>query len=254
MGDILNCRDTSNASVQNTSNASKNQNEFSNTDAHGEINHADTRGASLRGLPQRKSPRAKWHDYAGAEYFITICTKNRKLLFGEIKNGAIQLTEIGKCLKKQIEITEQLRDGDVLIPLYCIMPNHVHLIVILQSTRRDASNASVQNASNASDNQNEFSNTDAHGEINHADARGASLQRFGPQSDNLGAVVRGIKSAVTKYANENGMDFAWQSRYYDHIVRNQHDMNRIAEYIENNPAKWELDCFYQKNKCLVRLS
>ncbi len=236
------CRDASNASVQDTSNMPDNQNELSNEDA---------RGASLQ-LPQRKSPRAKWHDYAGAEYFITICTKNRKLLFGEIKNGAIQLTEIGECLKRQIEITEQLRKGDVLIPLYCIMPNHVHLIVIWQSTRRDASNASAQNALNVSDNQNELSNADARGEINHADARGedargASLQRFGPQSDNLGAVVRGIKSAVTKYANENGIDFAWQSRYYDHIVRNQHDMNRIAEYIENNPAKWELDCFYQKS-------
>ena len=241
------CRDASNASDQNESNASESQFAMEYADARGEINHADARGASLRGLPQRKSPRAKWHDYAGAEYFITICTKNRKLLFGEIKNGAIQLTEIGECLKRQIEMTEQLRKGDVLIPLYCIMPNHVHLIVILQSTRRDASNASDQNASNASENQNEFSNADARGEINYADARGASLQRFGPQSDNLGAVVRGIKSAVTKYANENGIDFAWQSRYYDHIVRNQHDMNRIAEYIENNPAKWELDCFYQKS-------
>lgn len=239
---------------RDASNASENQNGFSNTGTCGEINQADARGASLQ-LPQRKSPRAKWHDYAGAEYFITICTKNRKLLFGEIKNGAIQLTEIGECLKKQIEITEQLRKGDVLIPMYCIMPNHVHLIVILQPTRRDASNASdmsdnaippcrdasnasVQNTSIMSENQNGFSNEDA---------RGASLQRFGPQSDNLGAVVRGIKSAVTKYANENDIDFAWQSRYYDHIVRNQHDMNRIAEYIENNPAKWELDCFYQKN-------
>lgn len=242
------CRDASNASVQNVSNVFENQIATEFADARGEINHADARGASLQQrLPQRKSPRAKWHDYAGAEYFITICTKNRKLLFGEIKNGAIQLTEIGECLKRQIEITEQLRKGDVLIPLYCIMPNHVHLIVILQSTRRDASNASAQNTSNASDNQNEFSNADVQGEINYADARGASLQMFGPQSYNLGAVVRGIKSSVTKYANENGIDFAWQSRYYDHIVRNQHDMNRIAEYIENNPAKWELDCFYKKS-------
>ena len=84
--------------------------------------------------------------------------------------------------------------------------------------------------------------TDARGET---DARGASL-RFGPQSGNLPSVVRGIKSAVTKYAIEHDIPFAWQSRYHDHIIRNQLEMNRIADYIENNPLRWELDRFYKK--------
>ena len=78
-----------------------------------------------------------------------------------------------------------------------------------------------------------------------ADARGAFL-RFGPQSGNLPSVVRGIKSAVTKYAIEHDIPFAWQSRYHDHIIRNQLEMNRIADYIENNPLRWELDRFYKK--------
>ena len=78
-----------------------------------------------------------------------------------------------------------------------------------------------------------------------ADARGTFL-RFGPQSGNLASVVRGIKSAVTKYANEHNIPFAWQSRFHDHIIRNQLEMNRIARYIQNNPMKWELDRFYKK--------
>ena len=61
----------------------------------------------------------------------------------------------------------------------------------------------------------------------------------------LGAVVRGLKARVTKFANENNILFAWQTRFFDHIVRNQNEMNGIAEYIENNVAKWELDKFYK---------
>ena len=61
----------------------------------------------------------------------------------------------------------------------------------------------------------------------------------------LGGTVEGDgNAAVTRFARENGIPFGWQSRYHDRIVRSQNEMNRIAEYIEQNPAKWELDCFY----------
>ena len=164
-------------------------------------------------FPQRKSPRAHWHDYTGADYFVTFCTKNRELYFGDVVNGIMELSEIGRWTVMQIEQTESIRHNEVEIPLFVVMPNHVHLIVVCAND-------------------------------NLADARGASL-RFGPQSGNLPSVVRGIKSAVTKYAIEHDIPFAWQSRYHDHIIRNQLEMNRIAEYIENNPMRWELDKFYK---------
>ena len=186
-------------------------------------------------LPNRHTPRAKWHKYNGAEYFVTICTNGREHYFGEVCDGQTQLTAVGECLKREIENTKTIRGDYVEIPLYVIMPNHVHLIVIIHGqrrtdVRRDALNASAHTT-----------NTDARG---LADARSASLQQFGPQSENLGAVIRGIKSAVTRFARENNIPFAWQSRYHDHIVRSQNEMNRIAEYIEQNPARWESDCFY----------
>ncbi len=60
----------------------------------------------------------------------------------------------------------------------------------------------------------------------------------------LSVVIGGIKSAITKFAHENdNVDFAWQVRFHDHIIRNQEEMNRIADYIENNPATWNTDCF-----------
>ena len=182
-------------------------------------------------LPQRKSPRARWHDYTGADYFVTFCTKKRELYFGDVIDGQMVLSEIGRWAVTQIEQTAIIRQNDVEIPMFVVMPNHVHLIVVYNQvvTCRDALNASADNG---------YNNVSA-------DARGASL-RFGPQSGNLPSVVRGIKSAVTKYAIEHDIPFAWQSRYHDHIIRNQLEMNRIADYIENNPMCWELDRFYKK--------
>ncbi|MCR5645798.1 MAG: hypothetical protein K6F96_05360 [Bacteroidales bacterium] len=198
-------------------------------------------------LPQRKSPRARWHDYSGADYFVTFCTKNRELYFGDVVDGQMALSEIGQWAVTQIEQTAIIRQDDVEIPMYVVMPNHIHLIVVFNRVvlRRDASNASEINVyatMNSVDISDACGETDARGA---ADARGASL-RFGPQSGNLPSVVRGIKSAVTKYAIEHDIPFAWQSRYHDHIVRNQLEMNRIADYIESNPMRWELDRFYKK--------
>ena len=65
-----------------------------------------------------------------------------------------------------------------------------------------------------------------------------------PKQGSLAAVIRGLKSAVTKYANENTLYFSWQSRFHDHIVRDTSEMNRIADYIENNVANWKDDEFY----------
>lgn len=63
---------------------------------------------------------------------------------------------------------------------------------------------------------------------------------FGPQSRNLASVVRGLKVGVTKYARRHGIPFAWQPRYFEHIVRNQKDLNRITLYIERNVTVWAM--------------
>ncbi len=114
----------------------------------------------------------------------------------------MQLTVVGEWLKMQIENTETIRGGDVSIPLYVIMPNHVHLIVYIRdSICRDALNASVRNTLNVSV-KNALNASVNNQTNNNEDARSASLQRFGPQSKNLGSIIRGIKSSVTKFARQ----------------------------------------------------
>ena len=81
-------------------------------------------------LPQRKSPRAPWHDYNGGRYFVTFCTKNHDLYFGDVIDGRMELSEIGEWAVKQIEQTAIIRQNDVEIPMFVVMPNHIHLIVV----------------------------------------------------------------------------------------------------------------------------
>jgi len=69
--------------------------------------------------------------------------------------------------------------------------------------------------------------------------------KFGPQSKNLASIVRGFKSGVTINARKINTGFGWQSRFYDHIIRNDESFQRIANYIVNNPAKWNDDKFFE---------
>ncbi len=60
-------------------------------------------------------------------------------------------------------------------------------------------------------------------------------------SKTLGTAIRGIKARISHSAHQNNIPFVWQARYYDHIIRNQDELNRIAEYINNNVGQWDLD-------------
>ena len=169
------------------------------------------------------SARAPWHDYNGGAYFITICTQNHEHFFGEIENGEMHLSAVGRHADECIgRITEHHPYAQ--IPLYVVMPNHIHLIVII-----DGDGSGVETVHAPSLRQG----TD--------DGKNQVMQKISHQKNKLSITIGNFKSAVTRYANQNGMPFAWQTRFHDRIVRDQNEMNRIAEYIENNVAKWDLD-------------
>ena len=93
----------------------------------------------FKGTYRIPSARAQWHNYEGGEYFVTICTQNREHFFGEIVNGEMRLSEVGKCLMEQIEKTSQMRpDMNIDIPLFVIMPNHVHLVIFIGNNEYNA--------------------------------------------------------------------------------------------------------------------
>ena len=108
---------------------------------------------------------------------------------------------------------------------FVVMPNHIHGIIIIGANEYNTPRT----------------NADERRDTMHC----VSTNQFAPQSKNLASIIRGYKSAVTTYARKNGIDFEWQPRYYDHIIRTIDDYHRISNYIINNPAKWNVDKFYQ---------
>lgn len=198
-------------------------------------------------LPQRKSPRATWHDYNGANYFVTVCTKNHDLYFGDVIDGKMELSEIGQWTWQCAEKIETINDN-VFVPEFVVMPNHVHLIVIMDNSD-DQWLPRCDSPTTQDDNVNpedwvvglpyHDSRIDNDSEINEEMRNRANC------CGRLSHMIGQFKSAVTKYANQREIPFMWQARFHDHIIRNGAEMNRIANYIQNNPMKWELDRFYK---------
>ena len=179
------------------------------------------------------SARAAWWNYANnGFYFITICTAGREYLFGYIQNNEMVLSEIGNIVQQEWEKSFEIRT-ELFCDAFVIMPNHIHGIVQIDKNEPDP--------------------VETHG-------RASLLQqqsKLQPQSKKHGIAYRppksissfaaGFKSSATKRINEyrNTPQLpVWQSRFHDHIIRNQDEYNRIKQYIETNPANWEKDKFF----------
>ena len=193
--------------------------------------------------------RAWWHDYDGGAYFITICTKDREHYFGEIENGAMVLSAMGEYT------TEQFRNVSdhypyATIPLFTIMPNHVHIIIFICDNNVPPCRDGVHTVSmdtipdGKGDGVHTVSTTETGNNRWKWDSVDETMQFISKQKGRLSVVIGGLKRAVTHHANQTHQDFAWQTRFYDRIVRDQPEMNRIATYIENNVANWHDDEFY----------
>ena len=221
-------------------------------------------------LPQRKSPRATWHDYNGGRYFVTFYTKNHDLYFGDVVDGRMELSEIGEYALQCIEKIPEINDN-VAVPEFVVMPNHVHMIIIVdnpiewpddeQLSKFDQRLPQWDSPTNPTGNDSPdggFVGLSYHGSRNQGSRweepiiddsrldRNEEMQRRSYCCGRLSRIIGQYKSAVTKYAIEHDIPFAWQPRYHDHIIRNQLEMNHIAQYVQNNPMKWEMDRFYKK--------
>ena len=175
------------------------------------------------------SARAGWWNYGNnAAYFITICTAHRENYFGKIVNGEMLLSEIGVITKSEWLKTPKLRhDMNLRLNEFIVMPNHFHGIICIDGNQynrrsRDAMHCVSTNLS--------YKN------------------KFGVQSKNLASIIRGFKIAVTTYARKHNIDFKWQSRFHDRIIRNEYEYQHIANYIINNPANWGNDKFYMNKQ------
>jgi putative transposase len=162
-----------------------------------------------------ESARLKNWDYsANGAYFLTICTKNRERILGKVVCGETVLSDIGKIVAAEWATSFQIR-AELFGDEFCILPNHIHGIVFINKP------------------ENTVVVVETHGR--------ASLPRR-PKS--ISSFIAGFKSAATKKINEfrnsPGVP-VWQSRFHDHIIRDQDALQRIRRYIRENPQNWKED-------------
>ena len=182
---------------------------------------------------QRRSIRLKEYDYSTPWwYYVTICTFERKYLFGKIIKGKMVINEFGNIVKEELLKTKEIRNN-VDLDYYVIMPNHLHCIIIINGRGELNSPKGLNSTGN-----------NEPGRIQYAPTN----DKFNSPSQSLGAIIRGFKSVVTNRIRELTGDpelKIWQRNYYEHIIRNEIDLHSIRSYIELNPLKWELDEYYK---------
>ena len=181
--------------------------------------------------------RLQGYDYTQEGlYFITICTHNREHYFGEIIDKKMQLSNIG-VLADVFWYEIKNHTKNVELHQFVVMPNHVHGVLEIVGKRDDVS-----------DDTNVDTDVDTSVETMHVveTMHASSLQQISPKPGSVSRIIGAYKSAVTKHAHRLGYDFEWQSRFYDHIIRNNSDFKRIENYIINNPQNWTEDKFYKE--------
>jgi REP element-mobilizing transposase RayT len=165
----------------------------------------------------RKGNRLSDFDYSqNGYYFVTICTKNRKEFFGDIRDGKMILNGLGQAVQK-CWLDIPIHFPNATLDEYVVMPNHIHGILVIE-------------------------NSDSVGNNNHCSLQDQNASWQTRLSGSLSSMIRGFKIGVKKRCIANGkIDFAWQRSFYDHIIRNEKSLDKIRQYISDNPAQWEFD-------------
>lgn len=148
----------------------------------------------------------------------TLNMNTKMYLFGEIINGKMVSNNMGHVVDHAIQETPKIRNN-VQIDIYQIMPNHVHIIVVITNRRGVSHTPHIE------------------GEFN-------SPLQFKSPSQTLGSIIRGLKSTTTKQIRiimGNPQFSVWQRNYFEHIIRNEKDLNKISQYIIDNPLMWGRD-------------
>lgn len=180
--------------------------------------------------PRRRSIRLRGYDYSRAgAYFVTICAQDRACLFGEVVDGVMVLNEAGVMLAEHWTALPQ-RFPTITLDAFVVMPNHLHCVLVLH----DASGAGGHEGRPYDDN---------------ADVGAPLVGARHDTAARLGLVIGAFKSMTTVAYGRGVRQFAWptfrgrlwQRNYYEHIVRDNAEMDRIRGYIAENPSKWAVD-------------
>lgn len=180
------------------------------------------------------------YDYSQAGYyFVTMCVNNRELLLGEIKDGKMALSAAGEVARfTWNDLTRH--NMNILLDEFVIMPNHMHGIIIIKDSVGAGSKPARVNINQT--------NVRIKTMVDRDNNVRAGLEPA--PTHGLPEIVRQFKTFSAKIINQtrkiSGRS-VWQRNYYEHIIRDDNDLNRIREYIINNPVKWEEDEYYVDN-------
>jgi putative transposase len=185
----------------------------------------------------RKNIRLRGFNYgSNGSYFVTICTIERKLFFGDVLNKDIILNDVGEIAQRYWEEIP-FHFTYVSLDKFVIMPNHIHGIITINHKMQFAS-----------DNQEDNPVVPHHGvALNDAGESRHEIQKHlnqfsKPISGSLSVILNQYKAAVKRWCNKNDHpDFFWQPRFYDHIINDSNEYLAIRDYIDSNPDNWEND-------------
>lgn len=182
----------------------------------------------------RHSTRIKGYDYSQpGSYFITLCAHNRDCWFGKVIDGTIQLSPMGKVASDcWWQIPRHF--PNVVLDEFVVMPNHLHGIITIahNPVRTDPGRGLITGRGLI----NQTPTT-----TNDENSNDEWILMRNPKRI-LGKIIRHYKASASKLIRGGGhFHFQWQRNYYEHIIRNEIDLNKIRQYIVENPVKWSED-------------
>ena len=178
----------------------------------------------------RRSIRLRGYDYSqpGA-YFLTICTQDRKCLFGDIVNGQMRLNHAGEIVAEEWRRTAAIRK-EIQLDQWVVMPNHFHGILTITGPIVGAIHVRAIHESPLRQPQSPRHMT-------MAQRRNMTLSKL------IGRFKMLSSKRINQSRNTPGARL-WQRNYWEHIVRDEPELQRLREYIQNNPIRWEMDTLY----------
>ena len=197
----------------------------------------------------RRSIRLPAFDYRerGA-YFVTVCTHERRHLLGEVAGGMLRLNEVGRVVAACWDDLPRHYHG-IELDAFVVMPNHIHGIIVLAGT------PDVGDAAPGAQNESVVRARERATQVSplpgrNGDTRGTGPEPRGPTRGSLGVIIGSFKASVTRRIGELARADAtftlpapplWQRNYYEHILRDDAQLDRARRYILENPARWAED-------------
>jgi REP element-mobilizing transposase RayT len=199
-------------------------------------------------IHHRRSIRLQGYDYSQAgAYFVTLCAQNRKCLFGDIVDGAMRVNDAGLMAGHWYRELENKFPG-IQCDAFVCMPNHVHFVVVNIGARPADGPVGADLCVRPGSVPKQTGRTHR-----FAPTQKPEKGEYPNKGEHIGpplrTIVQWFKIMTTndyiRGVRQSGWPAfpgkLWQRNYWEHVVRDETDWNDIREYIQNNPARWEMD-------------